>query len=326
MEEINRTTDTSNPPRNLAELIARSLAKLRGSQKETSSPKFHTLCETLRSYLRSGGAGGIVIFACHGSVAQVVVRMLMDHAHNGVIPLLAQHHGAELVKAKEAVEHGKFNVIVTTQLPVVLTLRAPVLIMFDELPCHLTQVLCRGATTNHLVRMVELGRLQATKFSYPLPSDAASQQWIVNVTRLDGIIPPPQINIRPSTESPSPSTHPRIQDATTAAWLPPSDALIIMHLVLQERSKSGVGVPGQRTVCFSERVETPREVCRVDIPGLNGFDKIEEYGHSKLEALVQACLSACQLLQMSGLLEPTHFPTVHPFAPTPRATDRKSVV
>ena len=62
MEEINRTIDASNPSRNLAELIACSLAKLRGPQKESSGPKFYALCETLRLNLRSGGAGGIVIF------------------------------------------------------------------------------------------------------------------------------------------------------------------------------------------------------------------------------------------------------------------------
>lgn len=222
----------------------------------------------------------------------------------------------------------------TTQLPVVLTLRAQVLIMyveimstgrilnlcrFDELPCHLTQALCREAATDHLVRMVERGRLQATKFLHPTPSDTAFQEWIAKVVNLDGAIPPPSTYIHLSTESPL--LYQKLRDTTTAAWTSPADALIAIHLILQERSKSGVGVPGQRTIFFSKRDETPRAVCQINIPGFKSCEKVEAYGHSELEALVQACLSACQLLQMGGLLEPAHFPTVSPFVAVPRAIE-----
>lgn len=192
---------------------------------------------------------------------------------------------------------------------------------FDELPCHLTQALCRGATTDHLVRMVERGRLQDTKLLQPTPSDAAGREWIESVTRLDGAIPPPSIYIHPSTESPLLSlTHRRLRDTTTGAWLSPPGALAVVYLILQERSKSGIGIPSQRAVHFSRRGETPRNACKVDIPGFKDY-KIEEYGHSGLEALVAVCLSACQLLQTSGLLEPTHFPAVYPFVPVPRAIE-----
>ena len=194
--------------------------------------------------------------------------MLLDHVHDGLRPMLAQECGDQLVKvnftphllrtypdptqAKEAVECEKINVIVTTQLPVVLTLRAPSLIMcvipttpvrflipyrFDEFPCHLTQALCREATTDHLVRMVERGRLPDTKFSQPTPSDAVGQEWLENVTRLDGAIPPPSICIHFSTESPSLSPiHRRLQDTTTAAWLSPSNALTVIYLILDRKS------------------------------------------------------------------------------------------
>jgi hypothetical protein len=63
MEEINKTTDALKPSHYLAGLIARSLAKLRGPQKELSSPKFHTLYETLRSHLRLGNANRITVFS-----------------------------------------------------------------------------------------------------------------------------------------------------------------------------------------------------------------------------------------------------------------------
>lgn len=191
---------------------------------------------------------------------------------------------------------------------------------FDELPCHMAQALCREATTNHLIRMVEQGRLQATKFSPSTPSDTAFQEWTINVVNLLGVIPPPSTYIHLCTESPSlTSTLRKLQDTTTAAWLSPAHALMAIHLLLQERSKLGIGVPGQRTVDFSKRVETPRNVCQVNIPGLTGCNKIEEYGHSELEALVSACFSACQLLQTRGMLEPGHFPTVSPFVSVPRA-------
>jgi len=287
----------------------------------------------------------------HHAVARVIVQMLMDRVHDGVRPTLVQDYGDQLVRVKsisyllraypdfiqaeEAVEYGKFNVIVTTQLPVVLTLRAPAFIMyvipivvvrilnlyrFDELPCHLTQALCREATTNHLVQMVERGRLQDTKFPQPTP-DAAGQEWIENLTRLDDAIPPPSIYIRPSTESPLPLTHRRLRDTTTAARLSPSDALITIYLILQERSKSGIGVPGQRTVHFSRRDKTPRDTCQVSIPGFKDCNGIEEYGHSRLEALIAVCFSACQLLQTRGLLEPAHFSTIYPFVPVPRVIE-----
>ena len=277
----------------------------------------------------------------------------MDHVHHGVRPVLSQDYKNQLMKviftlhlrqaypdltqAKEAVEHGKFNVIVTTQLPIVLTLQIPTLIMyvmpafitrilslcrFDEFSCHLTQALCREATTNHLVRMVERGRLHDMKFPQSTPSDATAQQWIEDATRLDGTIPPPSIYIHPSTESPaSPFINQRLRDTTTAAWLSPSNALIVALLILQERSKSGIGVPAQPTVRFSRRDETPRDVCQVDIPGFEDCNKIEEYGHSRLEALVSGCLSACRSLQTSGLLEPAHFPAIYPFVPVPRTAD-----
>lgn len=243
----------------------------------------------------------------------------------------------EPTQTEEAVGGGNFNVIVTTQLPIVLTLRGPTLIMyvrlaftdrilslcrFDELPCHMTQALCREATTNHLIRMVEQGRLQATKFSPPTPPDMTFQEWAANVASLDGAIPPPSMYIHPSTESPPPPfTHQKLRDTTTAACLSPADALITIYLLLQERSRTGTGVPGQRTIYFSKRNETPREVCQVNVPGLRGCDKIEEYGHSELEALISACFSACQLLQMNGMLEPAHFPAVSPFVPVPRVIE-----
>ena len=226
--------------------------------------------------------------------------------------------------------------IVTTQLPIVLALRPPALIMyvrptlvihilsvyrFDELPCHLTQTLCHGATTNHLVRMVERGRLQDTKFLHPTPSDIPAQEWIENATKLDGAIPPPSIYIHPSTESPTLSLSMRreLRDTTTAARLSPSEALTVIYLVLQERSKFGFGTPGQRNVYFSKRDEIPQYVCEIDIPGFKSGHKIKEYGQSGLEALFSCCLYACRLLQTSGLLEPSHFPAVYPFVPTPQA-------
>ena len=203
----------------------------------------------------------------------------------------------------------------------VFTDRILTLHRFDELPCHMTQALCREATTNHLIQMVEQGRLQATKFSPLVPSDdMAFLEWTANVAKLGGVIPPSSVYIRPSTESPRLSfTRPQLRDTTTAAWLSPADALVVIHLLLQERSKSRVGVPCQPTVYFSKRDEIPREVCQVNVPGLRGCDKIEKYGHYELEALVSASFSACQLLQMNGTLEPAHFPAVHPFVPLPRA-------
>ena len=60
MDDINNASDAPNP---LAELIARSLAKLHGPQRETSSSKFYTLCETLKSYLGLGDDRRVVVFS-----------------------------------------------------------------------------------------------------------------------------------------------------------------------------------------------------------------------------------------------------------------------
>jgi hypothetical protein len=60
MEDINKLSNVPNP---LAGLIACSLAKLSGPQREASSPKYHTLCETLRSHLGSGDTHRIVVFS-----------------------------------------------------------------------------------------------------------------------------------------------------------------------------------------------------------------------------------------------------------------------
>jgi hypothetical protein len=116
---------------------------------ETSSPKFHTLCETLRSHLGSWDTRRIVVFSEFqqlGSYQKLTPNSASrrgctscrtdadgSYVHDGVRPMLAQDYGVQLVKvqfspillrahpnltqAKEAVEHGKFNVIVTTQLP-----------------------------------------------------------------------------------------------------------------------------------------------------------------------------------------------------------------
>lgn len=137
---------------------------------------------------------------------------------------------------------------------------------------------------------------------------------------LDGAIPP--ISTYPSTESPSlPFFQQKLRDTTTAAWLFPPDALTAIHLVLQELPMSGSGVPGQRDVRFWKREGTPQYACELNFPGLKGCDKIEEYGHSGLEALVSGCFHACQLLQTSGLLEPTYFPTAYPFVPVPQTIE-----
>ena len=62
-EDINRITNTSNPSHPLAALIARSLTKPRGPQWKASSPKFHALCEAIRSHLGRGDARAIVVFS-----------------------------------------------------------------------------------------------------------------------------------------------------------------------------------------------------------------------------------------------------------------------
>jgi len=243
----------------------------------------------------------------------------------------------DLTQAREVVERGKFNAIVTTELPIVLTLRAPDLIMyvglmfvvrilslcrFDELPCHLTQTLCHGATTNHLVRMVERGRLQDTKFLHKALHDPTAQGWIEDAMRLDGMTPPPSIHINPSTEFPTQEpTHQKLRDATTGAWISPPDALTAIHLIFQGQSKLDFGASAQPNACFSKRDETPQYGCEVALPGLKDCPKIEEYGHSGLEALVSSCLRTYQIFQTNGFLGTTHFPTVYPFVPVPRTIE-----
>ena len=187
---------------------------------------------------------------------------------------------------------------------------------FDELPYHPTQALCHGATTNHLVRMVERGRLQDTKLPAIAPSNPTIQEWIEAALKLDRVIPPPPTYTHPST-----LTHQKLRDTTTGAWLSPPDALTVIHVFLQERSESGFGVPGQPNVYLSKREESPRYICQVSIPELKDCHKIEGRGHSGLEALVSGCLHACQLLQTSGFLEPNHFPTAYPFVPVPRTVE-----
>ena len=63
MEEIQGSADALNPSRHLAGLIARSLAKLPGSQTEGSGPKFRTLYEILRSHLVIDDASKIIVFS-----------------------------------------------------------------------------------------------------------------------------------------------------------------------------------------------------------------------------------------------------------------------
>lgn len=62
MEEIGESVDALDQSHHIAGLIARSLAKLRGPQKEVSGPKFHTLCEILRMHLRVDDASRIIVF------------------------------------------------------------------------------------------------------------------------------------------------------------------------------------------------------------------------------------------------------------------------
>ena len=63
MDDIDNASDGPNSSNPLAELIARSLAKLRVPQRETSSSKFRTLCETLKSYLGLGDDRRVVVFS-----------------------------------------------------------------------------------------------------------------------------------------------------------------------------------------------------------------------------------------------------------------------
>lgn len=59
MDGISKTTDAPSSSHHLADLIAGSLARLPGHQRDVSSPKFRALCETIRSHLRDGK---IVVF------------------------------------------------------------------------------------------------------------------------------------------------------------------------------------------------------------------------------------------------------------------------
>ena len=61
MEEIEGSAGDLNSSHHLAGLIARTLAKIRGSRQQASNPKFRTLCEILRSHLRIGDVR-IVVF------------------------------------------------------------------------------------------------------------------------------------------------------------------------------------------------------------------------------------------------------------------------
>ena len=60
MEDINKLYNAPNP---LAGLITHSLAKLSGTQRETSGSKFHTFYEILRSHLGSGDTHRITVFS-----------------------------------------------------------------------------------------------------------------------------------------------------------------------------------------------------------------------------------------------------------------------
>jgi hypothetical protein len=193
---------------------------------------------------------------------------------------------------------------------------------FDEFPCHLTQALCHGATTNHLVRMVERGRLRDTKFSRPTPSDVTAQEWIEHA-------------MRTRRSHPTPSTHVSI--------LPPNPLLRRSHTgdfeiqrpplcYLPRRADSDPPYPPRaiqvRFWCsqstqrpFFEKGRDSAICLRGQHPRARRLHKIEGYGHSGLEALVSCCFHACQLLQTNGLLEPAHFPTVYPFVPVPRTIE-----
>jgi len=62
LEDISRTTDVPNQSHLLAGLITHSLAKRHDPQWKVSSPKFHALCETLRSHLGLGVTRRIAVF------------------------------------------------------------------------------------------------------------------------------------------------------------------------------------------------------------------------------------------------------------------------
>ena len=63
MEDIGKIQNVPNLSHPLAGLIAHSLAKLRGPQREASSPKFRALCQTLRSLPQLGDARRVVVFS-----------------------------------------------------------------------------------------------------------------------------------------------------------------------------------------------------------------------------------------------------------------------
>jgi len=63
MEGTDNTTNAPKLPHHLAGPIARSLTKLRNPQSGSHSPKFHALCEALRSHLGLGDVHRIVVFS-----------------------------------------------------------------------------------------------------------------------------------------------------------------------------------------------------------------------------------------------------------------------
>ena len=69
----------------------------------------------IRSHLELGDTHGITVFGefqrselppeanpkqCHGAVVRVVIRVPTDDVHDGIRPMLVQHHGVQPVKAK----------------------------------------------------------------------------------------------------------------------------------------------------------------------------------------------------------------------------------
>jgi len=62
-EDTNKASNSPNLSSSLAALIARSLARLHGPQRETPSSKFRTLCETLKPHLGPGNPRRVIIFS-----------------------------------------------------------------------------------------------------------------------------------------------------------------------------------------------------------------------------------------------------------------------
>ena len=63
LEDISTATGVPDQSHPLTGLIAHSLAKRRGPQWRTPSPKFHALCETLKSHLGLEDARRITVFS-----------------------------------------------------------------------------------------------------------------------------------------------------------------------------------------------------------------------------------------------------------------------